>query len=236
MKKKSIFVIGSMMAPWPMIAATLSSGHVDFLGVGYDGGIEPHSHAHEAAIVDGVALAADTEFEAGELTLAVVGSATRDADSAWAPIGVASGVSYWTLSQIPVTGEPFAGIGTEELVASEWASSITITLTGMVAPAGGVFSLWQTDPFEVPNFYMSTLDGISSADHYAIAPEGHAHFGWGFTAPGDYELTFEFSGIHATDGAQTASASYHITVIPEPSASLMSLCSIGAWLLWRKRR
>ncbi len=217
------------------MAATITSGHVDFLGIAYDGGLEPHSHAHEHAVVDGVALGEDTEYAAGDLIVQVSGTGVRDVAPAWAPIGVAAGISYWTLAETPISGEPFVGIGAEELVATEWSTPINITLTGITAPAGGYFSLWQTDSFDVPTFYMSTLNGVSVDDSTQIAAAGHAHYGWGFTAIGDYELTFEFTGTH-TSGAKTSTATYTISVIPEPSTSFLSLAGISLLLFRRTRK
>jgi surface-anchored protein len=219
-------------------AATLTSGHVDFIGIGYVGGeLEPHSHAHAGAVVDGSPLGADTEFEVGELTVQTYLTTTRLAGSAWDPVGVGSGQSFWTLTETETAGHPFVGIGAEELNPADWDGPITITLTGATGSgilAGGKFSLWQGSL--TPNFFMSTNDGISGADVFSMdLNEGdHAHFGWGFTEQGIYDLTFEIAGTHVGDGVKSATATYSFSVIPEPSSALLG--AFGALALLRRRR
>lgn len=238
MKTKFLLTMGATVMTGPLLGATLTSGHVDFIGIGYDAGaFEPHSHAEAGAVVDGVSLLADTEYELGELSLQVVGSVTRPAGAEWSAVGVGSGVSFWALPETSTPGQPFAGIGAEELTPSDWISPIRITLTGMSAPAGAHFSLLQTDGFGDPTFFMSSFaGGITAGDFYSmdLSIEDHAHFLWGFTELGVYDLTFEISGEHAVDGLKSASATYRFNVVPEPSTGLMSL--LGATVLLRRRR
>ena len=238
MKTKLLHTIGAMAMTWPVMGATLTSGHVDFIGIGYVGGaLEPHSHAHAGAIVDGSPLVEDTEFEVGELSIQVAGNVTRPAGSEWSAVGVGSGVSFWALPETSTPGQPFAGIGAEELTPSDWISPIRITLSNMSAPVGAHFSLLQTDGFGDPTFFMSTLDGgITAGDFYSmdLSIEDHAHFLWGFTELGVYDLTFEISGEHAVDGLKSSSATYQFNVVPETSTGLMSL--LGATVLLRRKR
>jgi surface-anchored protein len=238
MKTKFLLTMGVAVMTGPLLGATLTSGHVDFIGIGYkNGDFEPHSHAQAGSVVDGVTLLADTEYELGELSLQVVGSVTRPAGAEWSAVGVGSGVSFWALPETSTPGQPFAGIGAEELTPSDWISPIRITLTGMSAPAGAHFSLLQTDGFGDPTFFMSSFaGGITAGDFYSmdLSIEDHAHFLWGFTELGVYDLTFEISGEHAVDGLKSASATYRFNVVPEPSTGLMSL--LGATVLLRRRR
>jgi surface-anchored protein len=237
MKIKLLKTIGAMAITLPAMGATLTSGHVDFPGIGYNAGdFEPHIHASAGAVIDGSPLLADQEFEPDELIIQVSNTMSRDADASWASVGVGSGVSFWSLPEASTPGQPFVGIGAEELDPSEWTGAITITLTSMVSPAGGTFSLWQTDAFGIPTFYMTTLGGISATDVFSmdIDVEDHAHFGWGFTELGIYELTLKFDGVHAVDGAKTTSATYTFSVVPEPSTGMMGL--LGAIFLLRRKR
>ena len=239
MKRTSLAaLVGLSLTSTYATAATLTSGHVDFIGIGYVAGeLEPHSHAHEGAVVDGSPLGADTEFEVGDLTVQTYLTTTRLAGSAWDPVGVGSGQSFWTLTETETAGQPFVGIGAEELNPADWDGAITITLTdasGSGILAGGKFSLWQGSL--TPNFFMSTNDGISGADVFSMdLNEGdHAHFGWGFTEEGIYDLTFEIAGTHVGDNAKTATATYSFSVIPEPSSALLG--AFGALALLRRRR
>lgn len=240
MKTKSLAsTVGLLLAALPATAATLTSGHVDFIGIGYDAGeFEPHSHAEAGAVVDGTPLTEDTEYELGELTVQTSTTSLRPANGAWDPTGVGAGQSYWTLPETEIAGQPFVGIGAEELTPGDWTTPISITLTGASGSgivAGGVFSIAQTNG-GIPTFFMSTLGGISAADAFSmdLNEDAHAHFIWGFTEEGTYNLTFEISGTHKDDGIKSASATYTFSVIPEPSSTLLG--ALGALALLRRRR
>jgi surface-anchored protein len=223
--------LGLTLAAIPASAATLTSGHVDLIGIGYEGGeLEPHSHV-EDAVVDGVAVI-DQEYDPGDLIVQVSTTAIRNADPAYAPIGVGAGQSYFVAPQDEIPGQPFVGIGLEELDPMEWSGPITLTLTGAVMPSGAVFSFWQTGA--PPFFVMSTNDGISAADSVNLTAGDHFHGNWSFTHEGTYELTFEITGTHLTDGAKSASATYSFSVIPEPSSAMLG--AFGALALLRRRR
>lgn len=230
-------LIGLSLTSTYATAATLTSGHVDFIGIGYEGGeLDPHSHV-EGGIVERTERP-DEEFAPGDLVVQVYTTTLRPAGSAWDPAGVNSGESLNILHETNVVGKPFVGIGAEELDPADWTSPITITLTaasGSGIAAGGVFSLAQGSG-GVPTFFMSTLGGISAADTFSmdLDVDDHAHFLWGFTEEGTYNLTFEIAGTHLTDGAKSASATYSFSVIPEPSSALLG--AIGALALLRRRR
>jgi surface-anchored protein len=236
---KHLVLLGLTIAGLPATAATLTSGHVDMIGIAYDGtNFEPHSHAEPNAIVDGnpVGNAPDgVEYAPGDLIVQVNSTTTRASGAEWSLIGVASGVSYNLLHETDIPGKPFVGIGAEELTAGDWLDGeIKIKLTGMTGPAGGHFSLYQGSV--TPNFFMSTVDGITAADVFVLDldVEDHAHFNWGFTEEGTYDLTFEISGTHTVDGPKAASATYSFSVIPEPSSALLG--AFGALALLRRRR
>jgi hypothetical protein len=189
MKRTSLAaLIGLSLTSTYATAATLTSGHVDAIGIGYDGtNLEPHIHADEATI-DGVPDVSG-EFEPGDLVIGVPGSTFtyttgiggRAAGSAWDPIGVAAGESYWFLPQggalSDSLGAPFAGIAAEELDPLDWTGNITVTLTAASMPVGGHFSLNRVVS-GVPTFFMATLGGIDSSDSVAITPGGHVHYNW----------------------------------------------------------
>ena len=235
MKRTSLAaLIGLSLTAASASAATLTSGHVDAIGLGYEGGeLDPHSHV-EGGVVDGVFLD-DQEYALGELIIQISATTTRAAGTEWNPIGVASGESYFIAPEVQVGGQPFVGVGLEELVASEWTGPISITLTaasGSGITNGGKFSLWQDDI--VPTFFMSTLGGIDASDVISVPAGDHVHYNWGFTKEGTYDLEFEISGTHVDDGVKTATATYSFSVIPEPSAALLG--AIGALGLLRRRR
>ncbi|MCU0797037.1 MAG: choice-of-anchor M domain-containing protein [Akkermansiaceae bacterium] len=243
MKVSPLLSLIPILAPLSQ-AAVISSGHVDVIGIGYvDEGsgfeLEPHSHAEAGAIVDGVPLGADTEYEPGELTILVptTTQSTRAGGSQWDAMGISAGSPYWFLPQSGLTadalGAPFAGIGTEELTLADWPSDIFFNLIAMSGPAGGHFSM-AVVTLGNPLFVMSTANGIDFTDTWNQPAGDHRHVSWFFTQPGDYDLTFLIYGEHITDGLKTATATYSFTVVPEPSTAL--LAGLGALALFRRRR
>ena len=233
-----------ILLPSAASAALFTSGHADVFAIGYEGGeLEPHIHA-EGATIDGM-LIADDEYEPGDITTVVPQSTFdywsnnggRPAGTAWDPIGVAAGESFWFLPQsnggpagAATLGAPFAGIGTEELTPGDWTGNITITLDAVSGP--GHFSMYLDGG--VPFFAMSSADGIDGSDVISVAAGGHEHYNWAFTAPGIYDVDVTVRGEHVTDGSKEASATYQFQVIPEPSTALLGLLSAG--FLLRRRR
>lgn len=212
-----------------------TAGHAD-IGVGYeDGEFEPHWHFGSGAVVDGVTLTTDLEAAPGE-AYAYAGENTelsRPAGTQWDFLGTAAGNSVWVLPQTQAAGMPFLGLASEELDPLDWSGPIVFTLSDFSGP--GVFSLWQSDGFGGPIVSMTTLNGVSSADFYAMSPGGHEHFNWGFTAPGTYNLTFLITGNHVSDGAVASEATFQIQVVPEPSSAALLALGMGAVVLLRRR-
>ncbi len=221
-----------------------TAGHGD-VGIGYeDGELEPHWHLgedDESVTLDGVSQsfgASGTEFETDEI-LAISGrTETRDSEAAWDFTGAAAGATLYVFPQTEDPSAPFVGIGTEELTLTDWSTDITLTLTGMSGSgvvAGGEFSLYTVDSLNIPTELMSTNDGISGADAVSQAAGTHEHYNWAFTAIGRYDLTFEVTGTHATNGAETATATYSFEAIPEPGTAALLLLPAFGWLVRRKR-
>uniref|UniRef100_UPI0014221EE2 choice-of-anchor M domain-containing protein n=1 Tax=Thalassoroseus pseudoceratinae TaxID=2713176 RepID=UPI0014221EE2 len=83
-------------------------------------------------------------------------------------------------------------------------------------PGDGEFSMWQTDTFGGSNVFLSsyddgvanpnsngldTTDGISADDAVWVIAGGHAHYNFGFTQPGRYEVDVKLSAYFGDDGA-----------------------------------
>lgn len=232
--------LASMASPLAPAQFIYTAGHGD-IGLAYeDGAFEPHWHLHSDAVVNGSPLGSDGEFEAHEVLAYVPNpSIARPAGSQWDFLGIAAGSPLWYLPQIEDSGKPFLGIASEELTGSEW-SSLTISLVSVNGPAGGHFSLWQDGLFG-PNVYMTTSNGIDGTDLYAMTPGGHAHFNYGFTEPGIYDVTFQWNGMHTSDGLISASETFTfgVTAVPEPGeiglAMALGLAGFLGVRQWRRR-
>lgn len=220
------------------VVSEYSKGHGD-IGIAYeDGAFEPHWHLHSGAVVDGSALGADEEYEPDALVALVPGpSIARPAGTQWDFLGVAAGEPFWFLPQNEDVNKPYLGIASEELTPADW-TSLTLSLAGMSGPAGGHFSLWEIGTFGELTVKFATSDGITGADSFAQIVGSHAHYNWGFTKPGDYELTFRWDGVHSMDGAISAEGTFGFTVVPEPgtyAAVFGALALGGAWLHRRRK-
>lgn len=217
-----------------------TGGHGD-IGIGYESGaFDLHVHLHAGAVVGGSTLVTDTEFTPEQILTVVPGpSVPRPGSDAYAFLGTPAGQPVWLLPQAQVAGKPFFGVGAEELSASDWVGSLSLTLTHVQGPAGGNVSLWQSDTFGSPVVSYSTADGITGADVYHPLPGSHEHFNFGFTEPGNYELTLHVEGTHVVDGFQQSDATYAFAVapVPEPGhyAVLVGL-GLVSFAVFRKRR
>ncbi len=216
--------------------AAWTQGHGD-IGIAYEDGWDLHIHA-EGAIIDGVEYL-DDEFDPADVLIQIpdFSSIARPAGAVWAPTGVMPGASIWLLPQSEAPGVPFAGFGTEEIPLGEFVGdAISLSLISAVSPSGnGQFSLYRTDLFGTPTFFMSTSDGIDTSDLLPLNADDHTHANLGFSEQGLWAVTFEASGTHATDGFVTGMETYYFNIVPEPAAAVMCLVG-GIPLVIRRRR
>jgi len=201
----------------------ISSGHVD-IGVAYEGGaLELHVHQEEPE---------EMEYEPGEAVLQLgpgswLAGGVPNTPGATAFFGPA-GSPLWVLSKTEDPELPFLGLGTEELEPGDWVGTLRLTLEEVRGP-GDVF-LWDVGAFGdlLPGF--STRDGVSGADAVDLEVGSHAHYFWGFSAPGDYEVVLSVSGQHSVDGlVGSESAAFRFQVVPEPGTG--ALVAVGLVVL-----
>jgi surface-anchored protein len=230
---KTILALASAFAFSQLAHGALWTGGHGDLGIayeisssGYD--LEPHWHLgedNEPVTLDGTSgpLGPEgAEYEADEIT--PVTSLTQS-------IG---GSSYFVFPATEISTVPFIGFGTEELSAGDWTGDLTLSLTGASGP--GSFYLFSIDSFGVVSTLMDSSDGFSTVDSIALAPESHTHHTWAFTEQGDYSLTFQVDGTHTFDGAQSGSATYDFSVVPEPSTAGLLLGAAALILTVVRRR
>lgn len=241
--RSALLGISCLLAPLTLHAQMVyTSGHTD-IGVGYeDGELYPHWHLDAGNIVDGQPLEEESEYEPGDLVAQFSGTRGAAAGSS-DYLGASSGTTIY-MGGPSVAWQPYLGFGTEELNPGDWVDGrITLTLTGWTTPDGGSFALYTTNGAgtTTTDVFLSTfnpasanIDGIGQNSFYLFAG-GHEHYTFGFTTPGDYELTFEFSGQHVQDGLVSASGTFGFNVVPEPSTvALMTLAGISTLFLRRR--
>jgi surface-anchored protein len=204
-----------------------------------------HLHGHDygpAAVVNGVTLTSDAEFDAGDVTILVplATKATAPDNSAFnAATGAAANSDLWVLPQGNQAGVPFLGIGTEELTASDWGD-ITFSLGTVTAPtANGVFSIYQGDGLGGFDFYFSSAGAnLTENGNNTIlaAAGGHDHYNYGFSESGTWLIELTASGTHTTEGTFSDTQTFAFSVVPEPStyALLFGLAALGLSLARRR--
>lgn len=223
------FAIVTLAMSLPLQAASLiSGGHLDGPAFGYDSldGFEPHFHNEggaDGAILDGVRITDETEYEPDELIIFVRPTSTTT-------LGLTT--YYWlpeTEGAAFANNVPFIGIGLEELNPLDWVGG-TLTLTLLNFSGPGDFRLWQDDGFGGAVDFVDTDGGALSFD---LAADSHTHYNWGFTELGTYQLEWGISGEHVTDGLQSGSGTFTYAV-PEPSTAIFGAFGLLACL--RRRR
>jgi surface-anchored protein len=185
----------------------------------------------------------------------------RPGSSAFDFIGVAAGQTYWRLPQsqnpnllyLGVAGYGVSSGSIDSYNASAesggrvsgtgaWTKLTLESVKGVGGTsAPGFFSVWQNGDTGPITFLSSFTGGITSNDALWIVAGGHSHFNWGFSAPGDYEVTFRPSVRRS--GATVTSADpftflFQVqTAAPEPgSLSLLALPLVGIALQCVRRR
>lgn len=208
----------------------LSSGHAD-VGIDYDAtGNAWNLHVHDEET--------DTEYAPPSDALLLVKNtahASVNPEPQWSFLGPA-GSSVWILPQVQNPDLLFLGIGAEEIADGTFVGNqFTLALKGVSGP--GNFTVYQTDAFGNPVVWMNSGDGISGADARILPTGVHSHVNWTFSAPGDYSVLFEASGLSLLNGATSSGNvgySFRVEAVPEPAMG--ALVGVGALALGLVRR
>lgn len=135
--------------------------------------------------------------------------------------GVGTGPLHYLPSNGNLNNAPFMGwswdLGTTsppQLNLSQWQNSrITVQLMGAQMPPGGHFSMWVGS-----TIYMSTFNptitnapNVPAGSNSFVLP-AHAHFNWGFTKTGVYDITVRASGTHNAHGFKSTDATFRFLV------------------------
>lgn len=188
-----------------------------------------------------MSLASDYEFElhlhseeleppeaaADAALLPVVAAAktTRPIGSQYDFTGTAAGSSIWLLPKSQNPDALYLSVGTEELIAGDFAGPLTWTLTSVSGSGGGAapgaFSVWNSGTagsWATVTPLMSTVGGTPNA--FTVSVPAHTHFNYGFTAPGLYNVEFSVSALLAAGkggGTATGTATYSFGVFDTAS-------------------
>jgi len=220
----------------------LTTEHAD-IGLAEAGGLGLHWHDEDN----------DAEYEPDEayaLIDPVAARLTRPSGSQWDFLGTAAGNDIWVLPQSQNPNLPFLGVGAEDADpgtfdfwnpgdsrgANTSARWLEFSLVNVSGP--GQFSLWQTDGFGGAVVFMSTFSTPGEGNRLFVQEGGHAHYNWGFTAEGTYDITFQVRGfIGGDEVTQQDTFTFSTVAIPEPSTYALLGLGLGVvWLAARRRR
>ena len=184
-------------------------------------------------------------------------SIARPLDPIWNFLGVGAGQPIFFWPQSSVAGRMYLGFGSDggaippgtfqSYLETDPRVNLTaawnkITLLDVrYEPTLGVsgsahFSLWQTDGVGGVDVWMSTFDGgITGTDATWLIAGGHAHYNWGFSKSGYYQIDFRYSGFLAPSGTyiEGPTQTFHFGVeyqpprIPTDIAARGPLSTIG---------
>lgn len=93
-----------------------------------------------------------------------------------------------------------------------------IDVSGPAVDAGGEFAMWESKSLGGVEMHFNTADGLDANDRLEPVPIGeHAHYNYGLTRPGNYEVTFRASGRlnpNQANGGQdtTGTGTFHFAV------------------------
>lgn len=214
--------------------AIYTSGHGDIDVDYHNGDLELHWHMGVGAVVNGVSGTTSATYEPADLIART--TATRLTPSGGGGLSGLLGVPDGT--RVFVMGSPLyqpnLGWGTDHLTSGWIGDTITVTFNPGLStiPSGGAFAMYTTNvPGTIVNDKLFSSVSAAATDFgntVPLATGGHVHFQLAFTEEGFYGLNFTFSGTHVTDGPKTASATFGVQAVPEPSTIAMLTMAGGA--------
>jgi surface-anchored protein len=102
------------------------------------------------------------------------------------------GEPFWVLPQSQNPELLYLGLSGDSLPGGTFGGDLDLRLLEVRSP--GHFFLWQAGAFGGFDVRMNTADGLTAADQVFVPAGGHAHYNWGFTTNGVYEVVLQAFG------------------------------------------
>ena len=203
----------------------LTAGHTD-IDIGYD----------DNTFALGISYGEpEQDFDVHSTYLVALPGAhtTVPSDPSFSFLGSA-GSGIWILPQVQNPSLLFLGFGAEDIAPGTFLNNqLTMTLENVSGP--GSFSIYLNDGFGNPTQWFTGGNGSQET----IATGAHTHVNWAFSAPGDYEVTFQ-GDAQLPDGTPVSTGPvtymFQVEAVPEPTT--FALCGLGgaALLAFRRRK
>lgn len=193
MKSTAIVLLaGGLWAASPLTAdlVRLRTEHVDIKSV-----YQPNDATNQLAIA-----VSDHDqrilYRSNEVALVVAEAAKLVLPGDFPPLG-AAGDELWILPQTQDPALLYLGLSAENdpagvMPPEVFTGQLTLRLLAVEGP--GHFFLWQADAFGGLDVRMNSRDGVSDADRTELALGSHAHFNYGFTTNGVYQVFLRLEG------------------------------------------
>ncbi|MFM8221497.1 MAG: hypothetical protein ACKOJF_21505, partial [Planctomycetaceae bacterium] len=91
-------------------------------------------HLQSGAVVDGVPLATDAQYEPSEISIQVASSIPMPEGDIALDLGITPGTTVYFLDVVNVPDRPFLGFSTEELNPADWSGEIRWLVNGLSGP------------------------------------------------------------------------------------------------------
>ena len=224
-------------------AGVWASGHGDIDAHFHEGALEIGLHFHDGGVgaFGGGTLPAG-HHEADEHQIFVPGAPVTLPGTGWDIAGTPCD-SLWFRPPNNVTNKPYLGWGAEDLPSAQWFNP-TFTLLSVNGPAGGVFSVWATDPFGERTVKLSSVNGF--ANSFSLPAGSHDHFSVGFNRAGTFDVSLRVSATRKSDNltfSGDGTFTFYVDsvpsggAVPEPgSMAIFSVLAIGSGYRRLRRR
>lgn len=138
------------------------------------------------------------------------------------------GEPLWVLPQSQNPELMYLGMSAEGIPSGAFAGPVSIRLLSVKAP--GSFFLWQFDGLSGLQLAMNSRDGIDTNDAVTPFVGSHAHYNWGFSSNGLFEITFQASARRPgeTNDIVSAPSVFAFAVEPVPDLPAQS-----PWEVWQ---
>lgn len=259
------------LLPGPALATPLiySGGHAD-IRANWNPTTSPNVfalvlHAERGAIMNGVPLAATTDYAANAFVFLVPATADlgriQNTTAFWGGntsppnngynfststydyTGTGVGEPLWVLSSNQADtihyGTPWIGLGAEPTGATGWSGNLIyfrLTSFAFDGSAYGTSGGQFSASTGTGSRRWDTADGSFTNDSYSVGAGSHTHPRFYFTEPGTYSVGITVTGTHTTYGAVSGTEVFTFQVVPEPGSCGLAIAAAAAGALRLRRR